>query len=655
MSPQRVMAGTRSPGAALMLWFVGIVYVAVGAHVYIEYGLSVPRYWIHGVEQSVPRSGGDLNYLSYVYRRPAYRRGTVLFVPTVFSICFIILGNVAGNSLQFASRVLLAAGHESPSNGAVRGIAVASAVFACFIHAFSRRGGLVLNNALAMVKVAILVLIVATAIAAAAGAFGGGVGSVVSQNLSAATSFSADGLDGGGGDSYGYVRAFLAIVFTFSGFEQPNYVLGEISRPRRTFPLGMGAGVAIIAVLYMLVNVSYMVVVPRADQTDHNVALRFFELTYGRIAASGATAPRLFNAFLAISSIGNVVVMTYTAARMKQEIAKEGILPWSRFFAQNTDLSVGRALRWLRARGRLVGLLRRRWFSPEHHTERTPVGALTLHLAFCMVLIFATYTLSADDAYTLMTSLTSYVVNCFFGALVGVGILVLRLRGPPPTAATADFEKPDPGSAGGITTTTITATTAPTWAGYVGRRFPHWLSMTCASIFVLANLYPVVAAWVPPSSRFVELATPTHQWYVVPVVAWCIIALGAAWWLGFLAVARREERRRHRVFVIERRPNFGPAAGGAGENGASAAAAVHDDDSERQQPQRRRRRRKGGDGYVLIHETVYLSWVGKETVREEEEARRHDAAGGDDGLGGGGGGQGKVESRFAGTDFDGYY
>ena len=60
------MEGTRSTGASLLLWFAGIIYCLSGVHVYIEYGLNVPRYTINGIEQSVPRSGGDLNYLQYV-------------------------------------------------------------------------------------------------------------------------------------------------------------------------------------------------------------------------------------------------------------------------------------------------------------------------------------------------------------------------------------------------------------------------------------------------------------------------------------------------------------------------------------------------------------------------------------------------------------
>jgi amino acid transporter len=36
---------------------------------------------------------------------------------------------------------------------------------------------------------------------------------------------------------------------------------------------------------------------------------------------------------IAISIFGNILVATFTAARVNQEIAKEGILPFSLFFA----------------------------------------------------------------------------------------------------------------------------------------------------------------------------------------------------------------------------------------------------------------------------------------------------------------------------------
>lgn len=246
------MRGTDSTGASLLLWFAGIVYCLSGTHVYIEYGLNVPRYTIDGVEQSVPRSGGDLNYLQYVYRKPAYRKGTVLLSTCLFGVGFIALGNMAGNSINFAQRVLEAANVENASNGAVRGIAIGVAVVTCFIHAFSRRGGIWLNNVFAIIKIMILLLIIITAIIVGAGGLPK-TDNVITDNTKTIESFK-----GASGDANGYAQAFLAIIFSMSGFEQPNYVLGEISRPRRKFPIAMGASVSLVMILYMAVNISYV-------------------------------------------------------------------------------------------------------------------------------------------------------------------------------------------------------------------------------------------------------------------------------------------------------------------------------------------------------------------------------------------------------------
>jgi hypothetical protein len=58
-----------------------------------------------------------------------------------------------------------------------------------------------------------------------------------------------------------------------------------------------------------------MMVVPKADQLDpkKNVAVAFFTLTFGAI--SGTQPKRILSAFMAISSFGNIVVMTFTASR----------------------------------------------------------------------------------------------------------------------------------------------------------------------------------------------------------------------------------------------------------------------------------------------------------------------------------------------------
>ncbi|KAI9781264.1 MAG: hypothetical protein M1839_006056 [Geoglossum umbratile] len=551
ITPGRVMQGTQSTGATIMFWLAGAIYALAGTHVYIEYGLNVPRGIFDGVEQGVPRSGGDLNYLQYVYTHPAYCKETLLFFGCLFGISFIILGNMAGNAISFAIRILEAANVEV-TNGAVRAIAVAASIFACFIHTFSRRGGIWLNNLLAAIKLCILFLIIFSAIVYSAGKFpkSGAIdrGTVVGENLGAPKSFK-----NASNDANGYAQAFLAIIFAYSGFEQPNYVLGEIGRPHRKYPISMVTSVSLVCLLYLAVNVSYMAVVPKSTQLKNpNVAQSFFELTFGALSQTKKTGSRIFSAFLAISSLGNIIVLTFTAARVKQEIAKEGMIPWPKFFAQNYDFSLGRVLRWARRTEttnrpfqRLLGM---RWLAPENHSERTPVGTLLLHLVTCILLLFATYDQQPQDAYSLLTSQSAYVVNGCFGTLLAAGIMYLRLT-----------KKRD-------------------WRQKAKKINPV-LSVVSAAVYLIGNLFPIIVSWVKPSNAL----SKKLQWFVLPTVSWCVLAFAGLWWVGLVLVVKRTDRKTNTLFMVRKVPEF-----------------------ESDPPD--------GGPPVQVHETVYLSRVGKETL-----------------------------------------
>lgn len=166
--------------------------------------------------------------LQYVYRKPRYKRDTVLLIGCLFGISFICIGNMAGNCIICALRLLQAAHPDEPvssfSPGLIRGIAIAIAVFACFIHSFSRRGGILLNNILALLKVGILLLIIGTACAVAAGGFhsasgGGVVPSEFHNNTATSVAFAT-----ASGEANGYAQAFLAIS------EHPNLPESTSSR-----------------------------------------------------------------------------------------------------------------------------------------------------------------------------------------------------------------------------------------------------------------------------------------------------------------------------------------------------------------------------------------------------------------------------------------
>jgi hypothetical protein len=135
---------------------------------------------------------------------------------------------MAGNCLIFGIRTLEAA--DTPvTNRAVRGLAIGAATVACGIHAFSRRGGIWLGNVFALVKVCMLLMMIIVGICAWGGAFD--LENYARENLAAENSFARPA-----SDSYGYVKAFLSMIFAWSGFDQPNYVwvTSSHSLPYRT-------------------------------------------------------------------------------------------------------------------------------------------------------------------------------------------------------------------------------------------------------------------------------------------------------------------------------------------------------------------------------------------------------------------------------------
>lgn len=202
------MLGVRSPGIAILFWLCGCVYALTGTHVYVEYGLNVPRYVIDGVEQSVPRSGGDLHYLQYVFPWPRYKKGIVMLSGVLYGISFICIGNMAGNCINCALRLVEAANPQravgKPDEGKIRGIAIVIAIFPCLIHAFSRRGGILLNNLLAFIKVLMLIFMIIATWAVAGGP--SGAREIPDWKISNSTSPPNSSIEG-----TAYAQAFLSI------------------------------------------------------------------------------------------------------------------------------------------------------------------------------------------------------------------------------------------------------------------------------------------------------------------------------------------------------------------------------------------------------------------------------------------------------------
>jgi amino acid transporter len=277
--------------------------------VFLEFGLAIPR------------SGGEKNYLERVYRRPKY------LATCVFAAQMILLGFSSGNALAFGRYILYASGSESPDGWAARGIGCVSITFAVLLHSFFPKWGIRIFSVLGLFKVVVLLVIVFSGFAALAGNRRG------EDPRNFDNAFRIEHGDGyGGGGAYAYSNALLSVVYSYKGWENANYVIGELRDPRRTLSIAAPLAVGGVTILYVLANVAYFAAIPKSDlaKSEVLVAGLFFRNMFGESAGA-----RSLPVFVALSNLGNVLAVSFAHSRVNQELAKEGMLPFSRFWASN--------------------------------------------------------------------------------------------------------------------------------------------------------------------------------------------------------------------------------------------------------------------------------------------------------------------------------
>ncbi|KAK3312518.1 hypothetical protein B0H66DRAFT_596053 [Apodospora peruviana] len=224
------------PLALLISCLLGCVVVWCCLIAWLELGLKLPRVGYradHWNRKSVPHSGGETLYLGHIFNKP---RSLLMVLPTLlYATAFLIFGNLSGNSLNFAIR-LMGLTRPHMDSGGHNHLVMAYAVGALTVVALGRlflpMSGIWLNKFLAVFKITML------------------VGTVTA--------------------------GFIGISISISS--------------------GVGNG---------------------CDRDEHDT-----EHAVGR----GFDTWQLGNALVAISFYVNMTACSYTAFRIKQEIAREGVL-----------------------------------------------------------------------------------------------------------------------------------------------------------------------------------------------------------------------------------------------------------------------------------------------------------------------------------------
>ncbi|KAF9545079.1 high affinity methionine permease [Agrocybe pediades] len=334
-----------------IMWVIGAIIAAAGMQVYIVWRTALPR-------------NGEKNYLEYLFRRPRF------LITSMFGANADLLAWAASNSLVFGEYILLAAQVE-PTRWTLRLVGFACVSFAVLIHGTALKWGLRLQNFLGIFKVIVLLFIVVTGWVALGGHL---------------RDFETDANGDTKGSASGVCLCLYNVIWSYIGFANMNYALSEVKNPQQTVRIACPLAIAVVTVLYVLANIAYFSAATKEEITSGGrlVAALLFRNVYG------PKAERALSVFVAMSALGNVMSVIFSQGRANQELGREGILPFSKFWGSNRPFNA-------------------------------PLVDLLLHWAICLIVIFA---LPPGDAYNFVISYPLSIIN----AAISFGILWMAVR-----------------------------------------------------------------------------------------------------------------------------------------------------------------------------------------------------------------------------------
>ncbi|KAJ5891538.1 uncharacterized protein N7473_007766 [Penicillium subrubescens] len=300
-TPGTILSLSGSVGLSLFMWVIGTFIAMAGTAVYMEWGTAIPK------------NGGEKNYLEYVYKKPKFL-ATAMFAAYAF-----LLGWAASNSVVFGQYILNAAEIEV-DRWNQRGIGLACLTAAFLVHSIALKWGIRLQNLLGIIKLIIILFIVVSGWVALAG------------HTKAETPHNfRNAFEGTKGSGYSIVMALYNVIWSFIGYSNANYALSETKNPVRTLKIAAPLAIGTVGILYMFVNIAYFAAVSKEEMLESGtvVAAVFFGNMFGK------QAEKVMSVFVALSAFGNVLSVLFSQGRVVQELGREGVLPFSKFFASN--------------------------------------------------------------------------------------------------------------------------------------------------------------------------------------------------------------------------------------------------------------------------------------------------------------------------------
>jgi basic amino acid/polyamine antiporter, APA family len=282
LTPATMMRTVGSVGAAIAIWIVMGLLSTAGALCYAE------------LTTRFPRAGGG-----YVFLREAFGRRSA-FVYGWMALLVMDPGVTAALGIGFAQYFLV-------SIGGPASLVPAVAVAAIVLFGALSVVGLVANARVmawtAGAKLGIVAVLVVAALLRAVG---------TDVRLETATMPTTPAL----------AASFIAAFFAFGGWWEFGRMAEEVASPRRTMPLALVGGIALVTTIYTLASLAYMLAVsgpmPPDDQSFVSmVGVNLF----------GATGGRLLAIMVVVAVSGSLAATLLGAPRLYVAMARDGLFP----------------------------------------------------------------------------------------------------------------------------------------------------------------------------------------------------------------------------------------------------------------------------------------------------------------------------------------
>ncbi|CAK5276439.1 unnamed protein product [Mycena citricolor] len=381
-TPSVILLSAGSVGVAMLMWVLGALIAAAGTTVYVELGTGLPR------------SGGEKNYLEYIYRRPQF------MVSCTYGVYTLITGSSATNGIVFGEYFIHSLGLEA-TPFRTRLTAIVCLTFSLSMIGVFHKTGVRLLNILGLFKFGILAGIAALGMLSLVGV----PGFAVRNGYEKPDNFASweRVWSGSRADANALVTGLYNVIWSFIGYSNANYALSEIKDPVKTIKRAAPLAIISVTIVYMLVNIAYFGVVSKNDilSSRQIVAALFFRNLFG------PATEQALSFCIALSSLGNILSVSFTQGRVIQELGREGVFPFATFFSSNKPFGA-------------------------------PLAGLSLLYLLSVALVIAP---PPGDAYLFLLSMSSYSLT-IINTLVSFGLLLLHTKGYASLSWNPPFQAP---------------------------------------------------------------------------------------------------------------------------------------------------------------------------------------------------------------------